>query len=855
MAKILKKDKLEFKRALKSFKDEADIENAYRTIFRKKFVENIQGAIFNRPFNTDGYLQSGELVLVLRLLMEIKQGYNLMESMDRTKIIVQVIYYLKAFEKAGQELPNVIFGGDEDQMFVVYAPVLFEYLKNDEFDWNIAPSSAWKENINLVRMLNDDANLSSFVFDIHSKNFDINDVFDAIESLALNDGNIFKIKVTEANIRVVFDEFVRMIFSDERKVKPKISDPKQIVSIFIMSILGSKDVYPVPTKRNVLHLLNGDETTIDTSAYNAFFSRYDRKYTMQEQDRIIEIADQLIEEANRRFSGDFWTPTVWANRAIEMIDSQLGTEWKDNYVVWDAAAGTKNLTRDYQFKKLFSSTLFQEELDISNQYNPDSIIFQYDFLNDDIDVTPNSNPLDLKMPLQLFESLKNNEPIIFYMNPPYATATNAGANGTSKSNVAKTKVNTVMKLNKMGASSQQLYAQFIYRVIKLKNDFKLTNVVMAFFTKSQFMTGGTYWQKLIDEIMFNFSFKCGNLFNASEFSDVSDQWPITFSIFQSKEINDIQNNGEYKFKLSVEELNENGIHKVTSKLIESVNQTNFISTWVKEPIKNKPKQNGIYPQLSSAFNVNESNSYRGSLIEDSLGYMVNLSNNVFQSQRDVFILNGSAYKANGFNITADNFDRAVVNFAVRKSIKHTWINDMDNFRKPTKEILNNPDWNTFVNDCLIYSLFNILASYQVSYRNLNYKSNLYNRKNEWFFMSIDEIKKLAQKNYFIEIEQDLKFEKDERFVYKEIEKRTFSKEAQLTLDKAVSLVVNTFKYRDLMHLEHPEYHLMAWDAGFYQIFKIANVYCKDEFESFRECFNTLENKIEISVYKNKFLTK
>lgn len=54
-------------------------------------------------------------------------------------------------------------------------------------------------------------------------------------------------------------------------------------------------------------------------------------------------------------------------------------------MVWDCAAGVKNLTRDYQFEHLYSSTVHQSELDLSKQYNAYNYAFQYDFLNDDID--------------------------------------------------------------------------------------------------------------------------------------------------------------------------------------------------------------------------------------------------------------------------------------------------------------------------------------------------------------------------------------------------------------------------------------------------------------------------------------
>lgn len=84
-------------------------------------------------------------------------------------------------------------------MFVVYAPVLFHYLEED-YDWSIAPSDAPYENIDLLMKLNEDPNILSFVFDIGTPRFNINEVLEAVDSLVMNDGEMYKIKEEEANI-------------------------------------------------------------------------------------------------------------------------------------------------------------------------------------------------------------------------------------------------------------------------------------------------------------------------------------------------------------------------------------------------------------------------------------------------------------------------------------------------------------------------------------------------------------------------------------------------------------------------------------------------------------------------------
>lgn len=852
--KITSADNREFLRSLKLAADEIDVEHAYKRIFQKRYIDGIQNSSLNRPYSCDGYLHSGEIVMVLRMLMEFKKSVSLTNVNSRARIIAQVVYYLKRFENDGKELPNVIFSGDEDEMFVVYAPVLYNYLKED-YDWSIAPSDAASQNLELVSKLNDDPNLSSFVFNINTPKFNINDVLDAIDSLIVNDGSMYKIKINEANIRIVFEEFLRMIFSDRRKVKLAIDPKKQpqlIVSLFIQSILGDKNLYPVPTKKNTLHLPNGEEIILDTIAFSAFFSRYERKYTVAEKDKLTAIADQLLEETARRFSGDFWTPTVWANRAFEMISETYGENWTDEYVVWDPACGTKNLTRDYRFKNLYSSTLHQEELDMSTRYNHDSVNFQYDFLNDDVDINPESDPTQIKMPIQLFNDLKANKPIIFYANPPYATANEAGAKGQSKKTVAKTKMNEIMKAESMGSASQQLYAQFFYRILKLKRDFNLTNVHIAFFSKTQFLSGGKYWKNFNDALFSEFGFEKGILFNAGEFNDVKDIWAITFSIYKIREVPEI--NYPRLLSYSVEQFNENGIEQIERKTVRMLDESEFLSEWLREPNKTRRDyRTPPYPQLSSAFNINEGSGFRGRLLSNAFGYFVSVANNVYKSQRDVFLLSGCAYMANGVSVTPENFERVVVTFGIRKSITHSWINDMDNLKKPDVSEINPIVWNEFVNDCMVYALFHLGASYQTSLSQVEYQGEIYDIPNEWFFASYEDVLEMAQTYYIDEIEEQIRFVRNERYVYDKLKNSVLSEEASSVYNMAISLLKLSFEHRQLAISEHPEWHLDNWDAGFYQIYKMVDAYklgnSQVNLDLFKSAFKTLEEKIKERVYE------
>lgn len=853
--KITKQDRAHFLDQLKSASVEKDVENAFRAIFSKYY-----DASFSSPYGCDGYLEPSRGTLLaddtraLRLLLEVKWKKNFDDG-DRIRLLAQCIYYLKKFQEEGKPFPNVIVGGDENEMFTVYAPKLYDYLDKN-YDWSIAPSSAGTENEQLFRLLNEDDNVRDiFVFRI-DKTFDINEVFRSVDDLRAI-GEFKKLHVNEANLRKVFDEFVRLVFGgDEWLAGVKKIGADEAVSVFIQSILGRDDIYIHPNKPNIL-VIGQRELRINGSAYNAFFSRYDRKYTTRERDLITSIADQLIEEIKRRFHGDFWTPTIWANRAIEMITADLGADWREKYVVWDCAAGTKNLTRDYHFNKLYSSTLHQSEIDMSTSYNKGSTTFQYDFLNDDIDVSPDKDPRDLKMPKSLFEALKNNEPIVFYTNPPYGQP---GTHmGSSKEGISNTKIGTLMRDENLGLASAELYCQFIYRVQKLSRDFNLTKIFFFFFNKG-FLVSPAF-EKFTDQLLDQFRFNDGFMLNAGEFQGTSSAWGIIFSNF---EIKTSSSSRQTEFRFSVEKSepgSEKGIEKTTDHTLRKVASDEVISDWAQiQSKKTLELNNGKYPRLMGPFSGITGKPSTQKFPDGLIGSMCFDGNAVQNSDNYVFVLSGVAQKGHNriIPITAQNFERASVTFAVRKSIlsEASWINDKDIFRRPSEEFQTSSEWLEFVHDCVVFSLFH-RSSYQTSLRQFEYKDAFYSVPNEWFFLPRKKIIALAERYDLPVISADAR-DADERFVYKYLSKIQLSDEARDLLLAGEGLVEKTFAKRYMADKDHPEWHLMTWDAGFYQAYKIYTLYkteFKDAYEALDKVRTHLETKIRKQVYKDKILER
>lgn len=847
---ITKKAQNFFRTQLKHAVVEKDVEVAYKAIFQEYY-----GVSFPSPYGSDGYIELAQQSLFddeLRLLLEVKFGLDLAQAKERAKIVAQAIYYLKRFERDGKSLPKVIVGGDENQMFTIYAPKLKGYLAQ-EYDWDIAPSAAWRENEDLYRKLLEDRNLNVYVFDINSTAFDINNVFASIQSLSEGNEEFQKIRVSEANIRVVFDEFVHAVWGNEWLTGIKKLGPADTVSVFIQSILGDPETYLVPTKKNILHLVNGREIHVNASRYDAFFSHYDRKYSIREIDEITAIADQLIEEVKRRFHGDFWTPTIWANRAVEMITHDLGDDWRDKYTVWDPAAGTKNLTRDYRFRKLFTSTLHQAEIDMSRQYNQEATSFQYDFLNDDIDVSPDSDPRDLKMPRELFDVLKNDEPIIFYTNPPYGQAADQGA--TSKEGIAETKIGAEMRAQGFGLASSELYTQFIYRVQKLSQSFNLSNVFFFFFNKG-FLASPAFG-KFTDRLLERFEFNGGFMINAGEFQGTASTWGIVFSHFALKKT---PSPLQQEFTFSVERSTGQGIEVIDRHTLTRVKKGDTLKDWLSEiPVSTREYNNGHYPRVNGGLNrVEYSKKLRGFYKEHSIGYFHNDSPTVQYSDKYTNLNSTMAASANGNSVTPDNFERACVVFAARKSILSdaSWINDKDIFRRPSEKFQASDEWSEFVTDSVVFSLFH-RSSYQTGLRQFEYNDEYYDVYNEWFFMSKKEVMDLADQYDIHDIYNDAR-SADERFVYRYLQDRELSAEAAALLESGRELVRVTFGRRFIASEDHPEWHLRAWDAGYHQIHKITTMFREDFVEAMQRLDAArakIEAKIRNQVYNDGILRK
>jgi hypothetical protein len=255
--------------------------------------------------------------------------------------------------------------------------------------------------------------------------------------------------------------------------------------------------------------------------------------------------------------------------------------------------------------------------------------------------------------------------------------------------------------------------------------------------------------------------------------------------------------------------------------------------------------------MTSALNYN--NSGRGNMVVGSLGYMDNSGNNVRYNGTRVGIYTSCFSNGNGVSILNENFYQVIILFTARKVIKGDWINWYDEYLAPNEL---HESFEQFKHDSIVYSLFESKSN-QSSLRQIEYKDQLWDIKNEFFWMSVDKMKELSDEKGYDELYNDARTSPD-RYVHKLLfgEERIYDKlspDAKEVLDKATELVEKSIELRQVM--ANDENHLNSWDAGYAQLKLVWKEYFQEDFKEFRQLYKELENRMRPMVYELGFLLK
>lgn len=821
---------MDFSEALKSFKPfdrmkSCKIEREVEDIYNEGISFYFSGADIKHPFECDGFLSTNiGRGNVLKMIIEYKYNEDMKQKSAIAKVLVQVVFYLKRFEDAGMELPNVVMVGDINECFVMHSNDLLKYLDWD-VNWKIAPSEAYKKCPEMVLGIVEDESINPYVFWI-DKDFDFKAVIEKIHNLCENVKRY--VRITEHNISSIFE-----YFRDRVLLKKDALTANELVTVFIGLITNDDTYYLHPKKKNTLITPNGN-IPVNSASFASFFDQYAREYTPQERMNFTAIADRLLEDTTRRRQGAFFTPTKFVDFAHRMIEKELGDNWRDEYVVYDCCCGSLNLTRDYRFKELYCSTLNKGELELGSRYNPEATKWRMDFLNDG----------DECLDKGLIKVFEQNKPIVFFINPPYGTACTYDNN--SKSGTNNTTIRDEMNETKFGGS-ENLQHQFMYRITKIVQKYHLTNAYFALFSNPIWLSGSKQG-KFLKNFSSQWECKDAYLFQASHFADVSGAWGISLTLWKSD--NQATTITEYNMKL-IDILDDGSIDVVGHHIIYNSAFFNKASDWVKAPIR-KLETTNSYPATTSGLSLKE-NNVRASGIVSQLGYCLNNSNSIQDNQQKVAMFSTTYGNGHGHGICKENFTRCTALFTARKLIENTWINHADEYLAPNE---NHPDYKRFEADSIVYSLFENKSN-QTSMRQITYKGKLYDIPNEFFWMSKDTMMDLANEHHDDFMFNDARTTSKERYVFTLLQKpeiqQYLSDTAKQLISMATEMTIKSMKYRTLFESDHPDYHIHTWDAGYYQLKNLWKEYLPEDFKRFRELFKSFGNELRPLVYSLGFL--
>jgi hypothetical protein len=780
--------------------------------------------IFKRDVRNDGVLynevKAGDPKYI-SILFEFKLQTNLNNLSNLAKKLCQTLVYLKRMDDSTNlKTPKVVAIVDKDEFVFFHTNQMIKFLALD-VDWNV--KSAHDAYLKLPTLYEnvlfslDSGKLVPQYHKITESSLPI--IYNEVISYC--NGSIQKRPVTSNKIKKAFDYFEEEVL----KTNLKSNDS---VNLFVQLFTNPK-LNKLNTDREdgvlITESFGNNKIKVDVKKYGYLMNGFDiNNFNNYEKTKIISSQDTLIEDAERRRIGAFYTMNVWTEQGNLYLDSIFPSfRQNDSIGVWDGSAGTGNLTRGFEYKRLLQTTLESSDVDTILQHgaNYGATVLPFDRLS------TSNNFLHKK----ITNFIEGCEEIISYQNPPYGTSTNFGS--SSKEGISDTIVKKLMKENGLGTCSDQLFAQFLFQDIDLHIKTK-KKVHIAYFFKPIFFTGPDY--KLMRKFMGKtHKFVKGFVFNAKEFAGVKS-WPLIFAIFEcgvSEDSND--------FTFDVLERQGIDVVKIAEKTFYNTDNHKSAKEWLKQSWVNK-NDDLVFVPTTNGFDVPVKNkNVKETMKNNFIGFLHNNANKVQFNGQYVGLYTMPFASSHGVSFDKDGFFEATMMFAARKLVKLNWLNDQDEYLEPNQK---HEKYDEFKYMSIIKSIFSD-GSNQTSWLNKTYKGINYRVKNNFFPFIKSQIDKKINKIATISVYNDFGIS-DERFVanllYNDGVFEILPEICKNILREYFKIYV---KYLNRISDE-------GWDIGFIQLKKLMS---ESEKRNFNILFNKLDEEMLLIVYELGFLLK
>lgn len=545
----------------------------------------------------------------------------------------------------------------------------------------------------------------------------------------------------------------------------------------------------------------------------------------------IENKDTIraaIKEYESRKGGEFYTPEVWCVEGRKYLQEMLGDLWGKAYI-WDASCGTGNLMRTagYPTDKIFMSTLLPEDIEMvknTPEYNGVTV-FQLDFVNE-IDWDENNRFFSQKLPPELVRILENNEPLVFYMNPPYKVMESNSSD-----------VGAYMSSHGLAKCALDIFHQFMYRILMIKRFYNHTNMYLGIFGPVT-MFHSAMLKPLYDEFKKDFVFQGGMCFDAGDFSNTSESvgWLIGYTVWRSKQPGDQDKTVVLEAKMVD---GDNNVTVTGHRVFRVIEET--LHKWV------EPKDVLSYTQLPQVTMFKNFTGRMDRAVDHAMGYMMSASRVIDASRRASV---ASLPLVGSIPITQENFWRCVVSYAARRTYTNykTPFNNSQYFSKPDVEIEGFQQWAV---DAFALFLFDY-DQQAASYRNLEMDGVLWNIPNRLFPISAEIARSVITDPVLLEDMNN--FPPQNQFLVDVIEsvKGQFGPEARALFEFGMTFLLNSL-YADKRKQFGYAVWTNAWDAGLIQFRHIDGFMTKAEQEKYEYLLGKLKYRLLDGVYKYGFM--
>jgi len=773
-----------FSKLLLKAKTEEEVKHAYAEHF---------GLEYDTQFRHDLYSPE--------IFFEFKNMRSLQRREARAAVIAQVLYYIRRLRLGyvEKEIPPVICVAAGKQAFFTDTTKWRKFYTNDrKYDWELAPSTPDFKLIADLAALPETGSIK--VLDV------LNDVEYALFSQRLTQyfakqlAFDFKEKklITEDNFEDVF-EYWNKCFGNAVRNGTKTS------RYFLCDIQEGRSEYD-RAQNKLVFFIGPDEKKakkILPKEYEWFWSNYEKVTDPTVSRNILAKVDRLTEEPIRRFTGEFFTPVPFARKAHDYLERVVSPKWwKKGYRLWDMAAGTGNLEwflPSDSYESIYLSTLYHEDVQHCKRVFPGATVFQYDYLNDDIDKVFNKLSLfsqQYKLPQNLLDDLSNPEiKWVIFINPPFATSQKAGYSGESKTSVSTTQIRALMHQENLGEVSRELFAQFLFRI---RQEFSGKKAHLGLFSTLKYVNANND-QKFRDKV-FQFTFKDGFIFSSANFSGTrqANPFPVGFLVWDLAKRKKLEAQ-----KLEVAVLDDD-TSRIGRKLLVAEHRSGFLSKWI-----DRVPATETFPPLGGAITVKGNNiDVRDRVAKGFLASLMTKGNDV-QNYNNVALLSGPYVSAGALSIVPENFDKAMIVHAVRKNVHKNWSNDRDQFLMPNKK----PSA-SFVGRCTVWNLF-ADSNQTASLRNVVYKGKTFQIINHFFPLKVSDVKKwdISDSDILISLSSDTA----DRFLASWLDEQVLD----LNCKKLIQLGREVYKtfFENFRDLPTAKYKVEWWDAGWWQVKK------------------------------------